>query len=161
MPRLSVFCERISHVFSPMRMGTAQHAFTVSTGEPVGMGGAGTVGVLWGWPKDDGVPMIGTRSVLFLTARRDPWSGRCKGPGCGACSARPRSCVGEARRRRVEGEPGGAGVARGGRCAGARGGTGGGGGGKSGWVRIRERGIPDEVAPSDVSSHCTVKVRRL
>ena len=30
-----------------------------------------------------------------------------------------------------------------------------------GWARSRERGMPDEVAPSDVSSHCTVKVRRL
>ena len=31
----------------------AQHAFTVSTGEPVGMMGAGIVGVLWGGPKDE------------------------------------------------------------------------------------------------------------
>ena len=54
----------------------AQHAFTVSTGEPVGMVGAGIVGVLWGGPKDDGVPAIGTRSVLFLVARRAVWPGR-------------------------------------------------------------------------------------
>ena len=34
------------------------------------------------------------------------------------------------------------------------------GGGEGGWARIRERGILDEVSPSVVSSHWTVKVRR-
>jgi len=83
VPLLSTFCERISHVFSPIRMGIAQHACTVSTGEPVGIVGVGTVGVLWGGPKDDGVPATGTRSVLFLVARRAVWPGRA------------RTCVGE------------------------------------------------------------------
>ena len=85
VPRLSMFCVRISHVFSPIRMGVAQHAFTVSTGEPVGMEGAGTVGVLWGGPKDDGVPAIGMRSVLFLVARRDIFPGQGRGAGHGVC----------------------------------------------------------------------------
>jgi len=83
VPLLSAFCERISQVFSPIRMGMAQHAFTVSTGEPVGMMGAGIVGVLWGGAKDDGVPVMGTKSVLFLVARRAVWPGRA------------RTCVGE------------------------------------------------------------------
>ena len=56
----------------------AQHACTVSTGEPVGMVGVGIVGVLWGGPKDDGVPATGTRSVLFLVARRAVWPGRAR-----------------------------------------------------------------------------------
>ena len=85
-------------MFRPLRMGVAQHAFTVSTGAPVGMEGAGIVGVLWGGPKDDGVPAIGTRSVLFLVARRDVCPGWGRGAGHAACSigARPR---GEGARR--------------------------------------------------------------
>ena len=75
----------------------AQHAFTVSTGEPVGMEGAGTVGVLWGGPKDDGVPAIGMRSVLFLVARRNNCPGRGRGVGHGACRTGVRPS-GQARR---------------------------------------------------------------
>ena len=40
-------------------------------------------------------------------------------------------------------------------------GAGRGGGGEGGWARIRERGILDVVSPPEVSSHWTVKVRRL
>ena len=130
----------------------AQHAFTVSTGEPVGMMGAGIVGVLWGGPKDDGVPVIGTRSVLFLVAQRAVrvWRGR--------------PCVwgeGGARRRRVEEGSGGSGEVRGGGCARGGGGDGCECSGEGRWKRIRERGIPDEWSPSEVSDHCTVNVRRL
>ena len=130
----------------------AQHAFTVSTGEPVGMMGAGVVGVSWGGPKDDGVPVIGTRSVLFLVAQRAVrvWRGR--------------PCVwgeGGARRRRVEEGSGGSGEVRGGGCARGRGGDGCECSGEGKWKRIRERGIPDEWSPSEVSDHCTVNVRRL
>ena len=156
MPRLSAFCERISQVFSPIRMGIAQHAFTVSTGEPVGMTGAGIAKVLWGGPKDDGVPVMGTRSVLFLVARRVVlawWARPCvRGGGGGA------------RRRRAERVEGGAvssGEVRGGGCVGGGGGVGCECNGEGRWKRIRERGIPDEWSPSEVSDHRTVNVRRL
>ena len=33
--------------------------------------------------------------------------------------------------------------------------------GEGRWERIRERGIPDEWLPSEVSDHCTMNVRRL
>ena len=123
----------------------AQHAFTVSTGEPVGMEGAGTAGVLWGGPKG----RWGTRDrdevglILGGTARRLALVGPTVREGGGG--------LGDG--GRVEGGSGGSGEVRGGGCAGGGGGVGCECNGEGRWERIRERGIPDEWSPSEVSDH--------